>query len=605
VIGTLLRARYEVLQEIGDSPVFRSFVAHDRVAERNVVVRIVKSPYSEEQEFITRLKAVFEKSKRPDHARVARAIEMDEDGGTWFLVYQYSPGTSLGERMKRASAMGVSTAVTTVLGVLEGLDALHKCGLVHGEVSVRNVVLSNSGDPTVINPCVWEAYSSSDTAGAEMLALIAPYLAPEVALGSMPSPASDVYAVGVMLYELLTGNRPFSGRTPADVARAHETQDPPSIKDKVAAAPEALEKIMDKALSKDPLDRYKDAGAMLADVRLLQDAMRFGKPLSWPLKPVSAAPPGRVGPKLNVVRGEQKEQKVAMKRAKDTGDGMPAWLVYIGVLLMSGAVLAIGWWAYFNLTAPQTLKVPNIVGMSFSEAGSQLDRMNLKLRKVREAPSEELAEGIVVSVQPSVGRDVKEYSFVDAVVSSGSKMVEVPDLSGKTLEEARQLLASMGLTVSRNIRYVRTTRVPEGHVVSQNPRKHTQAERKSAVVLDVSEGAPPDEAIPPPASTYVYHLSWTLPDMAGEILVRVDMTDNAGTRTIFEDMKGPNSKIEINAEGLGSKATFHIFYDNELVQTVVKSARDEDTIQRDGQDPPVRRIDGDPGGDPDGDPDGA
>jgi hypothetical protein len=84
--------------------------------------------------------------------------------------------------------------------------------------------------------------------------------------------------------------------------------------------------------------------------------------------------------------------------------------------------------------------------------------------------------------------------------------------------------------------------------------------------------------------------------MAGEILVRVDMTDNAGTRTIFEDMKGPNSKIEINAEGLGSKATFHIFYDNELVQTVVKSARDEDTIQTDGQDPPVRRIDGDPDG---------
>ena len=574
MIGTLLRARYELLQEIGESPVFRSFVAHDRVTERNVVVRLVKEPYNKEKAFIGKLKQVFEKSKKADHPAVTRALDIDVDDGHWFLVYQYSPGKSLSDRVKRASAMGVSTGLTTLTGVLEGLDAIHRQGLVHGEVSARNIVVSNAGNPALLNACIWEAYSSSETAGAEMLPLLAPYLAPETTAGEMPNSGSDVYAAGVLLYELLTGEKPFKGRTPAEVAAEHATTEPPTIKDKISAAPDALEKILHKALAKEPVDRYKDAGGMLADLRLLQDAMKFGRPLSWPLRPGSTAPTARVGPKLNAAHVEQKEQKVAKKRARDPGDGAPAWLAYTGMAFLAGAVLAIGWWAFFNLSAPATLKVPNIVGLSFNEASAQLDRMHLKLRKVRESASEEYADGVVLTVQPGVGRDVKEHSFVDAVVSSGSKFVEVPDLTGKTVEEARRLLASMGLAVAPNLRFVRSDEAPEGKIVGQRPGKHTQVERRSAIELYVSEGAPPTEDLAPPDTKYVYHLSWTLPDMAHDILVRVEMTDNAGTRTVFEQTKGPNEEMSIDAEGSGKQATFHIFYDNELVQTITKTADD-------------------------------
>ncbi len=585
MIGSLLRARYELLQEIGENPVFHSYVAHDRVTERNVVVRTLRAPYNAEPEFVGKLKHVFEKSKRIEHSAVGRALDMDEDNGSWFLVYQYSPGQSLSERIKRASAIGVSTTVTTTIGILEGLDAVHKLKLVHGDIGVRNVVVSNAGNPTLLNPCIWEAYSASDRAGVEMLPHMAPYLAPEVTRGGMPSAASDVYALGVLMYEMLTGAKPYPGRTSIDIALLHATADPPSIKDKIAASPEALEKILHKALEKDPLDRYKDAGSMLADMRLLQDAMRFGRPLTWPLRPAGAVAEPRVGPKLNVVRGELKELKIAMKRAKDTSDGAPPWLAYTGMALLAVAVLAIGWWAFFNLSAPRTLKVPNIVGMSFSAASAQLDKMNLKLRKVRELASEEKAEGIVLSVQPAVGRDVKEYMFVDAVVSTGSKFVEVPDLVGKSLEEAKLLLNSIGLTVAPDIRYVRTTSVQEGRIVSQKPSKHKRVERRTSVELEISEGVPPDEDISPPDETYVYRLSWTLPDVADDILVRVEMTDMMSTRTIYEQMMEPNNLVEIEAEGLGKQATFHIYYDNELVQTIKKSAGEsgDDNI---GTDPP-------------------
>jgi serine/threonine-protein kinase len=482
--------------------------------------------------------------------------------------------------------MGVSTAVTTMIGVLEGLDAVHRLGLVHGDVCLRNVVVSNAGKPTLISPCVWEAYSHSDQAGIDMLPLMAPYLAPEVSAGDMPTPASDVYAMGVLLYELLTGTRPFSGRNPADIAQSHANDDLPTIRDQVASAPEALERIMQKALEKEPIDRYRDAGAMLADMRLLQDAMRFGRPLSWPLKPGESVPQKRVGPKMNTVRLEQKHKKVAERRAKDSSDGAPPWLVYTSLSLLAGAVIAIGWWAAFNLSAPRTMKVPNIVGVSFNEASQQLEKLNLKLRKRKSLPSEEYAEGVILEVHPGVGRDVKEDSFVDATVSSGSKFVQVPDLVGKSLDEARRLLTSMGLTVAANVRYVRSTRVAEGKIVSQKPSKHTRVERKTAVELQVSEGPPPTEDLTPPDQVYIYHLKWTLPDLPNPILVRVEMSDNQGSRVIFEEERGPNEEVVIETEGLGTQAVFRIYYDNQLMQTVTKAAGDQGDDDIGGDPPP-------------------
>jgi serine/threonine-protein kinase len=481
--------------------------------------------------------------------------------------------------------MGVSTAVTTMIGVLEGLDSIHRLGLVHGDVCLRNVVVSNAGKPTLIAPCVWEAYSHSERAGAEMLPLMAPYLAPEVSAGDMPSPASDVYAMGVLLYELLTGTRPFTGRNPADIAQSHANDDLPTIRDKVTSVPEALERIMQKALEKEPIERYKDAGAMLADMRLLQDAMRFGRPLTWPLKPSAAGPERRVGPKMNTVRLEQKHKTLAEKRMKDSSDGAPTWLVYTSLTLLAGAVIAIGWWAVFNLSAPKTLSVPNIVGMSFNEASQHLERVNLKLRRVKQTPSEEYPEGVILAVHPAVGRDIKEHSFVDATVSSGSKFVQVPDLVGKPLAEARRLLESMGLAVSPNVKYVRSSRIAKGCVVAQDPAKHSQVERKTQIELQVSEGPPPIEEFEPPDEVFVYHLNWTLPDLANPILVRVEMSDNQGSRVIFEEERGPNEEVTIDIEGLGKQAVFRIYYDNELVQTVTKQAGDggDDDI---GGDPP-------------------
>ncbi|MCH8978728.1 MAG: PASTA domain-containing protein [Armatimonadetes bacterium] len=585
-----MRIRYELLQEIGESPVFLSFVAHDRVTERNVVVRAVREPFTSEPKFISKLRAAVEKSKRADSPAVSLALDFDEHEGQWFIVYQYAPGQSLAERMKRASAFTVPKAVSTAIGVLEGLDAVHRAGLVHGDVCPHNVVVSQAGKTTLLMPCVWEAFSASDTAGAEMLPLMAPYLAPDVSAGQMPSPSSDVYAMGVLLYEMLTGKRPFTASTAVGIATAHAERPFPPVRQKIAAAPEALEQILAKATAKESDDRYGGAAEMLADLRMLQDAMRFGRPLTWPLKSGQDVPTEqRVGPKLNVVRGEEKEQKVARRRARARADGTPAWLVYICLFMTIGAIGAVGSWMYFNFQAPQTLKVPKIVGMGYNEASDVVEGMNLKLRSVRQEPSEEIAQGKIISVAPAVGRDVKEHSFIDAVVSSGSQFVEVPDLTGKTVSMARSMLASMNLVLSSQNDSVRSRDVPKGQIISQNPEVDAQVDRGSTVKVQVSNGNVRFVPEPLPAETFVYHVSWQLPDWSTAILVRVEMQDDERTRTIHERMHQPNETVSIDAEGVGLEATFSIYYDDQLQRRVTQRAvpdddRDDGDDGEDGED---------------------
>ena len=580
MIGTLLRVRYELLQELGESPVFVTYVAHDRVSERNVVVRTLKEPFNSEPEFVAKLKAVVEKSKRAEHPAVSRPLDFDEHNGSWFIVYQYSPGQSLYDRLKRASAFSVSLAVSTIIKVLEGLDAVHKSGQIHGDVSSRNVVVSPGGEAMLLMSGVWESYSESSKAGVEMLPLMAPYISPEVTAGQPLSFESDVYAVGVLLYEVLAGERPFEGRHPVDVAKAHATKPVPSLSQKISAVPEALDKIVQKALAKSPVERYAAAGQMLRDLKLLKDAMRFGKPLKWPLDAQGQGTEQRVGPRLNVVRDEEKEKKVAKKRAKEYNDGAPAWLVYIGILAMIGAIGAIGWWAYFNINAPKTIKVPDIIGISYNEASAQLEALNVQLRSVREEPSEEFAEGVIISVSPGVGRDIKEGSFVNAVVSSGSLFVEVPDLRGKTFEAARQLLSSLDLILSARIEYVRDPDVPKGVILSQEPAMHVQVERQTEITVKISNGDERVQSTIPSENTFVYNLRWQFEEDYSA-LVKVEMKDSERTRIIHEEVHDPGEWISIDTEGYEDEATFTIYYDGVIVQTITQKAEektDEDVL---------------------------
>lgn len=584
MIGSLLSQKYDILQELGDGPLFHAYLAQERATNKNVVVRVTKPPFNDDSEFIKSLRECIARSQRIGHPHVSAAIAMEQHNGNWFLVHKYHLGQPLSQRLKRVNGLGVSTSVGVMIRILEALVDLHDAGLIHGDLRADNVVISSDGVPTLLVPCIAEAYSSSDRVRQALLPKNGPYLAPECHRGEGLSRSSDLFAVGVVLYEMLVGEPPFRASTGSEHANSGSV---PSITRRVPTAPAVLDRIIEKALCKNPADRYPDARSLMEDLTILQDALKFGTATSWPLKPAKGRDRPRIGPRLNTVGAEEKDKRMAERWSRDQSDGAPRWLVFMSISLIVAALGVIAWWMVFRLNAPQTRTVPNIVGMSFSEASTLLKNINLTLRQSKQVPSDQYPEGIVLEIRPAASRAIKEGSFVDAVVSSGSSTVEVPDITGKTPDEAKGLLEKMGLSLSDNILFVFDSAVPSGHIVSQRPAKHLIVGKKSKVQIEVSKGAAVEVPDPPPSLVpYLYHLSWNMPDGTAPIKVRVEMRDASGQKSIYEQVHSPNDKVTIDIEGLGDSATFTIYYDDRVVKTFTQEAANEPEMNPESPTPP-------------------
>ncbi len=573
MIGSVLRIRYEVLEEMEETPIFAAFKAKDRVQVREVIVRVLQSPFAQESQFVHALNHVVGRVSQVSHPGLERLIGMDDHEGQPFLVSEFSAGQPLSDRIKKLAPFSAPVAVSMGISIAEALEILHQSGIVHGDVSSRNVMVASDGNTKLMLPGMWESYSSSKTAGAVMLPLMAPYLAPEVTADGMPSAATDVYSLGVLLFELLAGRPPYSGDTSVSIAMKHSTAPVPSIRAINASVPVALEEVVKKALAKSPADRYRNATELLADLRRIQDALRFGKPLHWPLQPEQEPSPDelRVAPKMSAVPKEVKQPKRRRPEENVAYEGdVPRWLMAIVYAALSIAVVIIGIWIYGNINKPKLLKVPNIVGKNVNEANGVLTEMGLGLRISKRQPTEKYPEETVIDTNPAVGAEVREHSHVSVVVSSGSKFVEVPDLRGMTLDDAKALLAKLGMSTDSAPRIVRDRHIESGKIVAQVPEARTKVQRGSNVRLQISGGADfrDNRAVVEPANN-TYHLKITVPAKGeDQILIRVDMMDDNGTRTVHEEAHAPGETVELDADGAGDDVQFKIFFDNELVKQV-------------------------------------
>ena len=308
MIGTLLASRYEVLSLVTDGPIFIAYAAKDETSGRDVLVRIVKQPFGAYPEFYGALKRSTEIYGSVKSQLIEGVLDVGKDTDTVFFVTELTRGPTLSERIKKLAPFSIPVSVATGISICQALEPLHRYRLAHGDLTPPNIVVMANGDVKLQLAGIWEVYSASPTAGAMVLPGMAPYLAPEVSAGSMPSTASDVYALGVILYELLAGRLPYYGDTAVSVAIQHSSVSTPSVREINPSVPAVLDEIVKKAMAKDPTQRYQQAAQLIADLRLVQDALRFGRTLTWPIQASSAEPD---------------TPKASPKRRKETTEAQP------------------------------------------------------------------------------------------------------------------------------------------------------------------------------------------------------------------------------------------------------------------------------------------
>jgi serine/threonine protein kinase len=598
VIGSLLRSRYELTGLITDGPIFAGYSARDRLTGRDVSVRIVKQPFCAEPTFVQALSKAVAKYLVVHSSGVEVQAEMDEDDGLAFMVGELTRGPSLADRIRKLAPFSVPVSVGTGISICQALDSIHRLGFVHGDLQSGNISVLADGEVKLQLTGIWEAYSASPTAGAIVVGSMAPYMAPEVSAGGMPSPRSDVYAVGILLYELLSGRRPYQAENPVATALQHTNLPTPSVRSINPSTPVVLDEIVRKAMAKDPKDRYVSAGELLSDLRILQDALRFGRALSWPLRGganVSAKQvvPQPVAPKMAAIRDTEQTREPKPER------DIPVWALIIAVFVLAVFLSLVGVWVVFNLSTPRLIKVPNIKGLSATEARGVLETSHLHMKVAYRQPSDQVEMDRVLDVDPEPNSKVKEGGLVMVILSAGSRVVEVPDLTGDTLDGAKTILGNLNLNLDPNTGAAwDPSRAPK-LVVKQIPAAQTQVGRSTLVKVFLNDpDAPPLEPAKPktvtPATTTPgtapptpstpdasapdittstppstsnksneYDIKVNLNNISQPTEIRLDITDDNGTRTVLDEMHKPGDQFVTSTTGVGKQVKFELYYDGQ------------------------------------------
>lgn len=578
---TVLNDRFEILEEFESTSIFRSYKALDKAKGHNVFIRITKQEYVT-PEFNERLSEVVQNVSGIRAVGVERIHAIYESDGTPYVVSEYFPANTLEHRLKRLATLSVPVAIAMAIEICDALEALHQSGVIHGDVSPRTILSTTSEGIKVILPGFWRAYGQSEAAARHMAREMTPFMAPEVSGGGMPTQLSDIYSLGIMLWRILVGRYPYNADNPSELAMRHATAPYPSARGLNGSIPQPVDDVLRKCLEKNPLMRYPSVAALRNDLKSIQDSLRFGTPIVWSSTGQHEfQEPAEVAPRLNAldaqpqVEPEKKAKPKPSKRKKvsKADDRLPVWLTGLFYLLTALTVLIAGGWMFFNLQKPKIISVPNLVGKQVDEARTELRELGLKLREVRREQSDKFSSGQIMTLAPSVGEDVYVGTYVEAVVSSGSRFVEIPDFRGRTLTETRDLARSLDLKISEDdIEYVPSDEVEEGRIVSQIPEPRKKVERQTGVKLKISSGERrPGQSQESQSGRYT--VSFPIPDdIRDSVTVRIDMTDDHGTKTVYERNHSAGDEVSERFTGYGDRIIFRVFFDGELIDQVTKEA---------------------------------
>ncbi len=491
LINTLFDGRYRILRKLGTGGMANVYLAEDEVLGRRVAIKILNDRHAGDDQFVERFRREAKNAASLSHPNIVSIYDRGEAEGTYYIAMEYLDGRSLKELIVARGPAPIHLAVDYARQILAAIRFAHRHGIVHRDIKPHNVLVDGEGRLKVTDFGIARAGVSQMTEAGSIIGT-AQYLSPEQAKGAPVDQTSDLYSVGVVLYELLTGVVPFSGDTPVEIAMKHLSNVPEPPSAKRADVPRDLDMVVMRALAKDPSERYQSAEEMDADLRRINRGAAISPVTEEAATAIIARPPPTAVTEITS-RAPRPPVPYAPPSAYYDYDEPPRraiwpWLV---ALLFVGAALVGGYFLYSQiqdqLSGSKTVAVGNYRGIREADAVPMIRAKGLKPNVVRQ-PSATVVETFVISQTPKPGERIPKNNYVTLYVSTGAPKTQVPDVVGKKLDEALAALQAANLkwrTVT-----VESDR-PQGEVVSQSPIAGVSVEQDSRVRLKVSKGPTP------------------------------------------------------------------------------------------------------------------
>ncbi len=531
LIGRVLDGRYRVGPRIARGGMATVYEATDLRLDRTVAIKVMHEGLADDDEFVQRFQREARSAARLSHPHVVAVFDTGDDQGTLFLVMEYVPGLTLRDLIRKEAPMSPAKVLAVIDPVLSALAAAHEAGILHRDVKPENVLMADDGRVKVADFGLARAINSETqhTATGGVLIGTVSYLSPELVVNGRADARADVYAVGVLIYEMLTGRKPHTAASPIQVAYKHVHEDIPAPSASTPGIPPYVDALVARATARDTDLRPADARVLLHQVRRVRNALDHGviddSELMDDLNPTTrvgggSTPTGELPAQIidphdlvgldpsswneDEVYDQERERRSPSsghgptpprdrRIAPTPGRPVPGprgsrrGLVLLLVLLALTVAVALGGW-YVGVA--RYTSTPGVLNLSAAAARVKLDQGGLSLEVSKRAYSENVRKGYVISTDPAPGDRVLKDGTVGAVVSLGPERHQVPDVAGKSLDDAQLVLDTSRLAYGGEVKQF-SEKVPKGRVVGTDPKPGTSLRRNAAVEVIVSKGPRP------------------------------------------------------------------------------------------------------------------
>ncbi|MNZ43452.1 Serine/threonine-protein kinase PrkC [compost metagenome] len=497
MIGHELGGRYQIIERIGGGGMALVYKAQDILLNRYVAIKVLRQQFVNDEEFIRRFRREAQSAASLSHPNIVSVYDVGQEDEVHYIVMEYVEGQNLNEIIKERAPLQVEESIRIASQIADALDHAHHNQIIHRDIKPHNILIGRNGRVKVTDFGIARAVTSTTITQTGSVVGSVHYFSPEHAKGVTTGEKSDLYSLGIVLYQMLTGRLPFLGESPISVALKHlqeEFDEPRKVNPMI---PQSVENIILKSMRKNPNERYQSANEMLRDLETcLLPERRLESKLSFiedddedstriipAIKPMNKAQSG--GSKLS--RDNQANEERSEQKKKKSSNNAVLWISLTVVLLL--AMLGVAWYVNKMVTVPE-VTVPNVLNLNEADATAKLIEMKLEVGTVKRLYKEGIDEGIVYEQSKIEGTTVKEGSSIDLTVSEAKPPLKMPPLTDLTYDQAVEQLKPLGVddTRIRKIEEFSGDKEP-GIVIGQSPDANSEFDPAADdIVLKVSKG---------------------------------------------------------------------------------------------------------------------